>query len=160
VTALSMKTVTFYLAFFVALQSAIINAHAAQSSGCSLGGAAIAFGIYDPLALTPLDTVGSVVYRCGAAANNITITLSVGGGASYSTRRMISGNEKLFYNLYRDAARQVIWGDGTGGSQAYAIKNPKPNNQDITVPIFGRIPASQNVGVGSYSDTITVTLNF
>jgi len=71
---------------------------------------------------------------------------------------MVSGSEPLFYNLYRD--RQVIWGDGTGGTQAYLIKNPQGNNQDISVPIFGRIPPSQNVGVGSYSDTITVTLNF
>jgi len=88
------------------------------------------------------------------------ITLSIGNGTSYATRRMVSGGEQLFYNLYRDAARQVIWGDGTGGTQAYLIKNPQGNNQDISVPIFGRIPPSQNVGVGSYSDTITVSLNF
>jgi len=154
-----MKRATLYLAAVIALLSAVIRAHAAQPNSCSLGGAAINFGVYDPTILTPLDTVGSLVYRCGAAAKNVTITLSVGGGTSYATRRMIIGSEQLFYNLYRDAARQVIWGDGSGGTQAYVIKNP-PNTQDITVPIFGRIPASQNVGVGSYSDTITVTLNF
>lgn len=155
-----MKVRALYLIAFIALASGITSAHAAQNTSCSLGGgAAIDFGVYDPMILTPTDTVGSVIYRCGQQARNIMITLSVGGGTSYATRRMVSGGERLFYNLYRDAARQVIWGDGSGGAQAYTIDNP-PNNQDVNVPIFGRITPSQNVGTGSYSDTITVTLNF
>ncbi len=128
-------------------------------AACSLSGAAIAFGNYDPISLTPLDTAGAVVYRCGSSDHNITITLSRGGGTSFATRRMVNGAEQLFYNLYRDAARTVIWGDGTGGTQAYTIGNPQ-NNQDTSVPIFGRAPAGQNVSVGNYSDTITVTLIF
>ena len=128
-------------------------------AACSLSGASISFGDYDPTILTPLDTAGAVIYRCGNSDHNITITLSRGGGTSYATRRMVNGSEKLFYNLYRDAARTAIWGDGTGGTQAYTIANPQ-NNQDVTVPMFGRAPAGQNVSVGSYIDTITVTLIF
>jgi spore coat protein U-like protein len=128
-------------------------------AACSLSGAAIAFGNYDPISLTPLDTAGAVVYRCGSSDHNTTITLSRGGGTSFATRRMVNGAEQLFYNLYRDAARTIIWGDGTGGTQAYTIGNPQ-NNQDTSVPIFGRAPAGQNVSVGNYSDTITVTLIF
>lgn len=129
-------------------------------AACSLSGAAIAFGIYNPIILTALDTAGSVIYRCGGSDHNITITLSRGGGTSFATRRMVKGTEQLFYNLYRDAARTVIWGDGTGGTQAFTIGNPQANNTDLSVPIFGRIPAGQNVSVGSYNDTITVTLIF
>ena len=129
-------------------------------AACSLSGAAIAFGNYDPISLTPLDTAGSVVYRCAQQDHNITITLSRGGGTSFTTRRMVKGTEQLFYNLYRDAARTAIWGDGTGGTQSFFIGNPQANNTDLSVPIFGRIPAGQNVSVGSYSDTITVTLIF
>ncbi len=132
------------------------SAHAA----CSLSSAAIAFGTYDPTSLTALDTAGSVVYRCGRRDRNIVITLSRGGGTSYATRRMVKGTEQLFYNLYRDAAHTVIWGDGTGGTQAYTVGNPQPDNQDISVPIFGRVPGAQNVSVGKYNDTITVTLIF
>lgn len=148
----------FFLAALVALQwvMPMASAHAA----CSLSGAAIAFGTYNPISPTNLDSAGSVIYRCAGRDRNITITLSRGGGTSYATRRMVKGTEQLFYNLYRDAARTVIWGDGTGGTQAYTIGNPQPNNQDISVPIFGRIPAGQNVSVGSYNDTITVTLIF
>ena len=142
----------------IALWSALpINS---AQAACSLSGAAIAFGNYDPISLTPLDTVGSVIYRCGPSDHNITITLSRGDGTSYATRRMVKGTEQLFYNLYRDAARTAIWGDGTGGTQAFTIGNPQANNTDLSVAIFGRVPAGQNVSVGSYIDTITVTLIF
>ncbi|MSP38845.1 MAG: SCPU domain-containing protein [Deltaproteobacteria bacterium] len=129
-------------------------------AACTLRGASIAFGTYDPISLTPLDTAGAVIYRCAGSDHNITITLSRGGGATFATRRMIKGSEQLFYNLYRDAARTAIWGDGTGGTQSFFIGNPQANNTDLSVPIFGRIPAGQNVSKGSFSDTITVTLIF
>jgi len=100
------------------------------------------------------------VFQCTQRDHNVMITLSRGSGTSYATRRMLSGSQQLFYNLYRDTGRTIIWGDGSGGTQAYFINNPQPNNRDITLPIFGRIPPGQNVGVGSYNDTITVTLSF
>ena len=127
---------------------------------CSLGGAAVAFGTYDSLNLLPFDTIGSLVFQCNQKNHNVMITLSRGSGTSFAPRRMVNGSQQLFYNLYRDTGRTVIWGDGSGGSQAYFINNPQPNNRDITVPIFGRIPAGQNVSVGTYADTITITMNF
>ena len=148
----------FFLLVWIALQAMLLEPDLAHAA-CSLSSVAIAFGNYDPTSSTALDSAGSVVYRCAASDHNITITLSRGGGTSYATRRMVKATEQLFYNLYRDAARTVIWGDGTGGTQAYTLGNP-PNSQDISVPIFGRISAGQNVSVGNYSDTITVTLIF
>lgn len=88
------------------------------------------------------------------------ITLSRGNGPSFTNRRMVNGSQQLSYNLYQDTGRTIIWGDGSGGSSSYLIRNPQPNNQDIRLPIFGRIPAGQSVRVGAYNDTITVTLNF
>ena len=134
----------------------------ASSAGaaCSLGGAAIAFGSYDFLNPLPFDTIGSLVFQCNQKDHNVMITLSKGNGSSYAARYMVSGSQQLSYNLYRDTTRTIVWGDGSGGSQAYIINNPQPNNRDITLPIFGRIPPSQNVKVGAYSDTITVTLTY
>jgi hypothetical protein len=93
-----MKIYFLYLTVIIALLCGSTNAHA-QSTSCSLGGAAVAFGVYDPTILTPNDTAGAVIYRCGQGDRNIMITLSVGGGTSYLTRRMTSGSEKLFYNI-------------------------------------------------------------
>jgi len=155
-----MNARMLFIAALLVLAVTTTRANAAQpTSGCSIGGAAIAFGAYDPTGAIALDTAGTVIYRCGQRDHNIMITLSQGGGTSYATRRMVKGADQLFYNLYRDAGRTVIWGDGSAGTQAYTIQNP-PNTQDVTVPIFGRIPALQNAGEGVYSDTITVTLTF
>jgi spore coat protein U-like protein len=142
--------VVFYLTFDVR----------SVEAACSLSSTSMVFGTYDVLNATPLDTAGSIVYRCTQRDHNILITLDRGGAASFATRRMVKGSEQLLYNLYLDAARTVIWGDGTGGTQAFIIGNPQGNNQDLSVPIFGRIPARQDRGIGTYSDTIILTLNF
>jgi spore coat protein U-like protein len=56
-------------------------------------------------------------------------------------------------------ARAILWGDGTGGTQTYPQVLP-PLNQDITVQVFGRIPAGQDVSAGVYTNTVTVTIFF
>jgi len=127
---------------------------------CSISATSIVFGTYDVLNPAPLDTTGSLIYRCEGRDQNIRITLNTGGAPSFAARRMLSGSNQLFYNLFLNAARTVIWGDGTGGTQFLFVRNPRPNNQDISVPIYGRIPALQDVRVGNYTNTITVTINF
>jgi spore coat protein U-like protein len=72
---------------------------------------------------------------------------------------MLKGSEPLNYNLYLNAARTTIWGDGTGGTQEFTDHTP-PFGRSIVVPIYGRIPALQDVSVGSFSNTITVTYQF
>ncbi|HET8562425.1 MAG TPA: spore coat protein U domain-containing protein [Candidatus Binatia bacterium] len=58
-----------------------------------------------------------------------------------------------------DAARTLIWGDGTGGTYVYSVTNP-PLNQNVTVTVYGRIPPRQNVRAGSLSSTVSVIINF
>ena len=154
-----MRINRFYLLVGMALQAMLLVPNWVQAA-CSLSGVAISFGSYDPTVATPLDTAGSVVYRCSQRDHNIMITLDKGGGTSFAGRRMVNGADQLFYNLYLDAARTIIWGDGTNGSQSYFIGNPQSNNVDLTIPMYGRVPANQNVKVGAYTDTIIVTVSF
>jgi spore coat protein U-like protein len=73
---------------------------------------------------------------------------------------MANGSNHLEYNLYRDAGYSQIWGNGTGGS--YTV------NDSILIigaknhTVYGRIPLSTQRGamVGSYSDSITVTVTY
>jgi spore coat protein U-like protein len=69
---------------------------------------------------------------------------------------MKSGANLLNYNLYTSAARNVVWGDGTGGSNTMSATA----NGSTTLNIFGQIPASQDAAVGTYTDSITATVNF
>jgi spore coat protein U-like protein len=71
---------------------------------------------------------------------------------------MLRGQETLNYNLYLDPGGSQIWGDGTSGTQKFSATTS--NNQTLNLPIFGRMPAGQDVSVGIYSDTIIATINF
>jgi spore coat protein U-like protein len=75
---------------------------------------------------------------------------------------MLSGGTSLGYNLYTTTARNVVWGDGFGGSVTVTLTggNVSGGVRRYTRSVFGRVPGSQNVGAGSYSDTITLTVTF
>ena len=128
-------------------------------AACSLTSTTILFGSYDIFSSAPLDTLGQIIFRCGNTDRNVSISLDKGGASTFNPRRMLNGASTLNYNLYLDAARTTIWGDGTGGTQNFFVGNPA-NNQDISIPLYGRIPAGQGTSAGSYSNTLTVTINF
>jgi spore coat protein U-like protein len=136
-----------------------IAAGAAADAACSISTTAVSFGSYDVFSTFPLDSTGNVTYQCGSKDKNISVTLDRGGAPTFAERRMLKGTEELRYNLYRDAARTTIWGDGTGGTQAYSDPNP-PNATNVTVTIYGRVPAGQDVSAGTYTNTITATIIF
>ncbi|WP_399371074.1 spore coat protein U domain-containing protein [Thermosynechococcus sp. HN-54] len=84
--------------------------------------------------------------------------LSTGNASRFTPRQTTSGRGRLDYNLYIDAARTQIWGDGTGGS---TLRTLVPvNNAPTILSIFDRIPPRQFVPAGIYSDTIVVTLEY
>lgn len=140
-------------------------AHALLSA-CSFSAVnGVSFGAYSPTAGTPLDGVGSFSYSCIAVlgGGSLTISLSTGGSGTYAPRRMSSGAYTLNYNLYLDAARTIVWGDGTGATSVYGpVSLPVIlGSVSETRTVYGQIPAGQTgAGVGSYADTVTVTVHF
>jgi spore coat protein U-like protein len=135
------------------------NAAAQQAPSCTISAVSVAFGNYNVFTATPVDSAGSVTFRCNAAAANISISLSKGASSTFTPRTMAKVGELLNYDLYLNPARTNVWGDGTGGTSTYTNVDP-PNNQNVTVQIYGRIPASQDVSAGAYSDTVLATINF
>lgn len=131
-------------------------AHAA----CTISTSPLTFGIYNVFASTPLDSTGSLTYRCTLPSILIRVSLDRGGAPTFNPRRMLKGSEPLAYNLYLNAARTTIWGDGTGGTQQLRDVIPPNLGRNIVVPIYGRIPALQDVSAGTYSNTITATIQF
>jgi spore coat protein U-like protein len=131
----------------------------AQLSSCTISSTSAVFGNYNVFSGSALDTTATITYQCNALSFNVTISLSKGQSSTYGPRRMNQGAEILTYNLYTNAGRSQIWGDGTGGTAVYSRNNP-PNNSDVTVVVYGRVPADQDVSAGSYSDTVSATINF
>lgn len=121
----------------------------------------MSFGSYDVFSAVPLDSTGSVTYNCTSVGefDVITIDLDTGGATGFSPREMSYSTEKLNYNLYIDAARTNVWGDGTSGTSHYGPTTP-PEGTNVAVTSYGRVFALQNVAAGSYSDTVVVTVNY
>jgi spore coat protein U domain-containing protein, fimbrial subunit CupE1/2/3/6 len=125
----------------------------AWSVTCSVGATGVDFGSYDVFSNVDSDGAGSVSVSCDAAAS-YSIAISSGSG-SYASRWMANGAHQLAYNLYREASRSTVWGDGTGGS---AVVNGSGTGATHTV--YGRIPSRQNAYAGSYSDNIVVIVTY
>jgi spore coat protein U-like protein len=126
---------------------------------CTNSVVGVAFGNYSPFTPAPLDSAGSVVFNCNNKAKNIVVTLGPGQSGTFFSRAMRQGAQSLGYNLYLDAARTVVWGDGTGGTSAFTNNNPA-NDINVVLPVYGRVPAGVDVGVGMYTDTVLATIQF
>lgn len=155
-----MKQSNFPLAALLSAACALWTAEARATSGCTISSVVgVAFGAYNPFDASPLDSAGSVSFSCSGVGPSDTIVIQLGRGSSssFSPRTLRSGGETLGYNLFLDASRLSVWGDGSGGTSQYGPVTP-PESSTTTVNIFGRISAGQNIPVGFYSDTLVVTL--
>ena len=126
-------------------------------AACTLSATAVAFGTYDVFQAGPTDSTGTITYRCTNNDHNIRIAISAGSG-TFANRTLKHVTENMLYNLFYGGFTQV-WGDGTGGTTTYFENNP-PNNKDVVLTVYGRITAGQDVSVGSYTDTVIVTLEY
>jgi len=157
-----MAVKTFFLAASLIFCFLATSTHAFN---CDVTATGLAFGPYDFLASFPTDTTGSVMVSCNIPAQNphaplaVTIDLSPGISGSFAQRQMqSSGPDPLYYNLFTNPSFSTIWGDGNGGSssQTAFVTSDTP----YSAVIYGRIPAGQKVPVGTYSDVITVTIEW
>jgi len=128
-------------------------------TGCVISLTGVQFGTYDVFSAAPLRSTGTIVYRCGNRVRNMTIAFTRGQSSTYAPRTMRRAGEPLIYNLYLDAALAVVWGDGSAGTSLYSVRNAR-NNRDVEIPIYGSIPARQDVPAGTYTDDVTATINF
>jgi spore coat protein U-like protein len=135
--------------------SLLASAFEASAATCTVTSSGPQFGTYDLSAPTPLDAAGSLDFRCNEPSA-VSVSISTGGSGSYSPRAMRSGAATLQYNLYTNAGRTQVWGDGTGGTSARFVGASRGQS----LPIFGRIPPLQDVASGAYADTLVATFNF
>ena len=148
-------------AWLLAAGAAFTHAQHARAATCAITDVTdVAFGAYNPFSGAQVQSAGSVTYACSVFGifDKVTINLGMGNAGSYFPRTLLTGTHPLQYNLYTDAARTQIWGDGAGGTSNFGPTSL--NLLPVTVPIYGRIPGGQNAWQGSYSDTIVITMLF
>lgn len=131
---------------------------------CSVALTGVAFGSYVTTSPTPKTANGNVAVTCSALVlftASYVISMAQGNSATYTPRFMNLLGVHLNYNLYTTAGFASIWGDATGGtvtvSDSYtAVALSVTRNYTV----FGRIPALQPVGPGTYTDSVLVTVTY
>lgn len=138
--------------------AALAPVGARAAPACIFGAStALAFGAYDPLSALPTDSTSTLSYRCPQKPPPLRILIDRGLTGSYAARELRQGAEVLLYNVYLDAQRTIVWGDGTDGSRVGPMVVVQGDAGTRTVYVFGRIPAGQDAALGVYSDTLRVT---
>lgn len=122
----------------------------------------INFGTYIPLTTTPVDVNASITIRCMAQPGTYAVTIGAGLSGDQLARTLSAGGANvLFYNLYRDAARMQIWGDGAPPTfTVIGTRSSKGRPTETNHPIYGRIFPGQAPDPGSYTDNLLVTVMF
>jgi len=156
------------LARGVAVLIALAGNDARAAIDCSVTTPGVAFGNYDASLPGPTDITGNLTVNCTRVLLDpwnvgYTLSLSRGTSGSYAPRQMSTGPSRLNYNLYRDASRSQVWGDGTASTgvvNATMRFNLFQFSNSASHTTYGRIPAGQSANPGSYADNIVVTITF
>lgn len=154
---------------WLGLALSILNIGTAMAAAtCSISVTSLNFGTYDVFSGTADDSTGTITVSCTQTSAPVislpvTVSLTAGTSGSYASRQMRSGANILTYNMYANATRTTIFGDGSGGTSTIGGTFGFTFVGQVltgTGTIYGRIPAGQDVAIGSYSDTITATVSF
>jgi spore coat protein U-like protein len=140
-------------------RTANLTVSASVVANCIVTAQEVAFGAYDPIGAnrtTPLDAVGSVTLTC-TRGTSARVTLSLGRNPTGATRRMANGSAFLAYELFADAGRANSWTRTAFNPFGSGLA---PSNRPFTMPVYGRVPAGQNVPLGAYTDEVLVVVTF
>lgn len=143
-----------------------------HAGDCTVSTSPVVFGSYDPITITsPIDVNGNVQVNCAPTTLTeillgvyVTIALNQGSSGTFAARTMRQPPASVLqYNLYTSAARNTVWGNGSGGTQTVAgtvggLLSGQPTPRSF--PVYGRLPAGQDPNLGLHNDLITVTVAF
>jgi spore coat protein U-like protein len=121
---------------------------------CDISSNAMSFSIYDPSLPYDNSAVGTIGISCNLP---LFLQISLITNDPCNQRYLRSGVNRLAYNIYQDSGHNIVWGS----------LNPICGQVLTTAAIFqaqfsvyGSIPRMQSVRAGTYSDVVTIQVNF
>jgi spore coat protein U-like protein len=131
------------------------------SKSCSVSTSPLDFGTLalDAITLkTALTTASTALSgRCtNTTSYTVGLNAGAGPGATTTSRVMSNAASVLNYQLWRDSARSLNWGDTVGTDTQPGTGTGLTQNLNL----YGSIAAGQAVTPGTYSDTINVILTY
>lgn len=144
----------------------------AQSVGCGFTSAApaLAFGDVAANPTPQRDTASQVRVECSTtwfAPVTVKLCLKLGNGSpdtSLFPRRMANGAARMNYQVTRDSARSLVWGDDSGAESVGLIVELTrvggfTYRGQAVADMFGRIASGQTgLTAGNYASTMTLQM--
>lgn len=149
-----MRTIKYLLIFMMFGVTSDLLANT-----CRFNSTPMNFGMYYPMQKNRLDITGTIEIDCRGRRGTYEITASTGQSGDYQYRYMLNGQKRLRYNLFTNASRSLIWGDGTSNTTIFSGYHDGGRTREV-LDIHGYIHAEQDADPGVYNDFITVTATF
>jgi len=153
----TMAALSIPLMVSAATTTASIQIQATVISDCSIHSA---YGVnFGEIAVTAngTDAQGVINMACTkGTAYTIALNAGTGTGSTIENRRLSSGSETVGYQLYRDSARSLVWGE-TPGTDTLGQTATGGIEQH---PVYGRMPGQLLPAPGTYQSTVTVTITY
>jgi spore coat protein U domain-containing protein, fimbrial subunit CupE1/2/3/6 len=133
---------------------------------CGFTITSLSFGTVDLTLNTTIDSTATLSANCTGDAGTVVrvcpnINAGSGGTTTGSPRFMLSGSDKLNFDLYQDSARTVVWGSYLWAYSSYTaptidITLNGGGSGSATATIYGRISSGQqSLPPGSYSSSFS-----
>lgn len=140
----------------------------AQATGCVAITGPMSFGSYDTLLTQATDTTATVQVICtpgitDSLSTPYTVTVAGSGTGGDTVRSIAFGAHRLYYQIYKDAGRTTVWGNGT--SSGSGVSSSVTSSAALvpaakTHTAYGRMPGRQMVPPGLYVGTLLVTVEY
>ncbi|GAA5067895.1 Csu type fimbrial protein [Lysobacter panacisoli] len=138
------------------------TSRAVLQGSCLIAAQNLDFGTHTSLA-TARDAQANLTVTC-TNGTAYTVKLNAGLNGTLPNRRMAlngTGPQTINYNLYTTAARNTIWGDGASGTSTVIGAGTGAGQGTPTAhTVYGRVPATPTFTAGSYTDTVTATVEY
>ncbi|SEP84008.1 outer membrane usher protein [Faunimonas pinastri] len=135
-----------------------LHVHMTVEESCTVGDADLDFGSVHDLS-SERNAQATIAVNCAnTGAYTIALDPGQGAGAAVTQRYMklggTDGAHQVSYGLFSDASRSAVWGDGTGSSQMMSGAGTS------SFTVYGQVPAQSLPALGSYSDTVTISVAY
>ena len=135
--------------------TAVFSVTATGLPGCTITANPLNFGTYSGLLINSSSTITAT---CSSATSyNVGLNAGTATGATVTNRSMTGpASSLLSYRLFSNSTRTTNWGNTVGTNTVAGTGAGTAQ----TLTVYGQIPAGQAARPGSYTDTITATINY
>lgn len=134
---------------------------AAAESCYPMDSAQLNFGNFNPESSQHLDSVTTIDIYCAPAFNGrqLDVRVNVIGVSGQGDRRVLSDQaekDEAQFILFQDAARTIPLTD----QMAIPVTESAPRSKIFTIRLYGRMPARQDIGVGTYMANLMINIDY